>query len=97
MRPHPPSLYNLACCLSRLASLEQPEAEAAATPPGSVLHLPKEQCLSAAIAWLRAATAAGWTDAEHMKSDVDLSAVRELRAVFFATAVQMAEATAAGI
>jgi len=88
-------MYNLACCLSRLAALDKPTGEAPL--PGSALALSKDACLNAAVGWLRAAAAAGYTDPNHMKMDTDLQAVRELRAPFFATAVKMAEVTAGGM
>jgi hypothetical protein len=93
------AMYNSACCLSRLAAVADNPLQAppaAGLGPGSALELSKEQCLNAAVGWLRAAAACGYTDFNHMKTDTDLACVREQRAAFFATAVKIAEATAGG-
>jgi len=93
--PSPTALYNMACCLSRLAAKPPPMFEP--QPALLVLRLTTEQCLNGAVSWLRAAAAAGWKDFGHMQTDGDLAAVRAQRATYFATAVKMSEAVAGGL
>lgn len=99
--PSPTALYNLACCASRMASLMQQAPLAAPfaplEPPIGVLgRQTAEQCLDAGVAWLRAAAAAGYAEHQHMQIDGDLVALRTQRAPKFHTALQLAQAVAAG-
>jgi serine/threonine-protein kinase len=64
---HPVILYNAACVFA-LAADRRDE------PGGS---LSKEECVKRAIALLQQAIAKGYKDAEHMKKDDDLKALRE--------------------
>ena len=92
--PSPSSLYNLACCCSRSATLTG-KSQTPPTGPG-ILCRTAEECVDMACVWLRVAIASGYHDHAHLKVDGDLHAVRAARAGKFATAVQMAEALAAG-
>jgi tetratricopeptide (TPR) repeat protein len=60
-------LYNAACVLALAA--DRPDSSGAA--------LSKEQCAGRAVALLRQAVAKGFKDAEHMKKDEDLKALRQ--------------------
>jgi hypothetical protein len=61
------TLYSAACVL----------ALAADRPDESAASLSKEQCARRAVALLRQAVAQGFKDAEHMKKDEDLQALRQ--------------------
>jgi len=93
--PSPSSLYNLACCCSRSATLTG-QSQTSPTGPG-ILCRTAEECVDMACLWLRVAIASGYHDHAHLKADGDLHAVRAARAGKFATAVQMAEALATGV
>jgi hypothetical protein len=93
--PSPSSLYNLACCCSRSATLTG-QSQTSPTGPG-ILCRTAEECVDMACVWLRVAIASGYHDHAHLKADGDLHAVRAARAGKFATAVQMAEALATGV
>jgi hypothetical protein len=93
--PSPSSLYNLACCCSRSATLTG-QSQTSPTGPG-ILCRTAEECVDMACLWLRVAIASGYHDHAHLKADGDLNAVRAARAGKFATAVQMAEALATGV
>jgi len=93
--PSPSSLYNLACCCSRSATLTG-QSQTSPTGPG-ILCRTAEECVDMACVWLCVAIASGYHDHAHLKADGDLHAVRAARAGKFATAVQMAEALATGV
>jgi serine/threonine protein kinase/Flp pilus assembly protein TadD len=65
--PHPVILYNAACVLA-LAADRKDESAA---------QISKEDCAKRAVALLQQAVAKGWKDAEHMRKDDDLKALRE--------------------
>jgi tetratricopeptide (TPR) repeat protein len=61
------TLYNAACVF----------ALAAGRPDDAAASLSKEQCARRAVALLEQAVAKGWHNAEHMKNDEDLNALRQ--------------------
>jgi serine/threonine protein kinase/tetratricopeptide (TPR) repeat protein len=61
------TLYNVACVFALAADRK---GESAA-------QMSKEECANRAVAILQQAVAKGWKDAEHMKKDDDLKALRE--------------------
>lgn len=89
------SLYNIACCCSRLAdqNLTTSASSLFIHPPVIIPNWiqSKEMCLDASISWLLQGVCAGWNNHEHMMVDLDLEIVRSQRFAKFSIAVNLAK------
>jgi len=87
--PDGSSLYNMACCCSRLAVHTLIHKEKTCTLPTWTSMT--DACLNASVSWLFGSVGAGYKNYKHMMVDPDLEAVRSQRPTQFGLVVSNAQ------